>query len=83
MYNPELMQQRLVDLRRQAGLSQRQAGQRIGISQPTLYFIETGRRNPMLNTLDCIADFYGVSLDWLCGRAEENPAPAATGNGDK
>lgn len=69
MYNPELMQQRLVDLRRQAGLTQVQACEKIGINQATLCFIETGRGAPRLRTLDCIADFYGVSLDWLCGRA--------------
>lgn len=73
MYNPELMQRRLVDLRRQTGLSQAQASKKIGIAPSVLCHIETGRCVPSLNTLDYIADFYGVSIDWLCGRVKKIP----------
>ncbi len=38
------------------------------ISASTLCLYRTGKVQPSLCNLIAIADYFGVSLDWLCGR---------------
>ena len=82
MYNPEIMSRNLRQLRAAAGLSYAELSQRTGICSAAVWRLENkSDSSPRLFTVDILADFYGVSLDWLCGRTEKTPAPAATGNG--
>ncbi|MEY8574681.1 helix-turn-helix transcriptional regulator [Oscillospiraceae bacterium 21-37] len=46
-----------------------EAAQELGVSQPTLSAWETGRKAPGLESLEKMADFYGVTTDYLLGRA--------------
>lgn len=50
-----------------AGYTQKQVEEITGIPQATLCRIETGQREPNLENLGILADFYEVSLDWLVG----------------
>jgi transcriptional regulator with XRE-family HTH domain len=54
--------------RRQAGLTQSDVAEKVGVTHSVIYHWETGRSMPILQTLLRIADAYGVSLDELVGR---------------
>ena len=62
--------ERLVDLRKKHGLSQAQAAKEIGAAPRAYQNYEYGTAEPRLSTLIRIADFYGVSLDYLAGRTD-------------
>ena len=51
--------------REQAGLSQGQVAQRMGVHRPTISQIEAGERNVRIEELDKFAELYGVSREWL------------------
>ena len=55
-------------LRRERGISQRQAAETLGISQALLSHYENGVREPGLNFVVKACDFYNVSADFLLGR---------------
>lgn len=57
-------------LRQEAGLTQTQAAERVGISWRTYQDLETGK-SPSYSTLLKIADTFQVSVDWLMGRTED------------
>jgi transcriptional regulator with XRE-family HTH domain len=63
--------ERLSFLRRQKHISQEAFSKEIGISNRAYQYYETGTREPTLSVAAKIADFYGVSLDYLAGRSEE------------
>ena len=50
----------VLDLRRQAGLTQTELAHAAGTSQPTIAAYESGRKSPMLNTLSRIARAAGL-----------------------
>lgn len=51
--------------RNNKNLTQREVAQKTGISQSTIARLETGEREPDLNKLGTLADFYEISIDWL------------------
>ncbi len=66
--------QMLARLRRQRGISQKQAAEELGISPALLSHYENGIRECGLDFLLHIADYYGVSCDYLLGKSEfKNP----------
>lgn len=60
-------------LRKQAGLSQKELAEKIGISWRGYQNYELGLREPQLSTLIALADFYDLSLDELVCRERSNP----------
>ena len=66
------MPNNLRKLRRERGLTQLALQTKTGIEQALLSKYETGQRVPPTETLILLADFYGVSIDYLLGRTE-NP----------
>lgn len=50
-----------------AGYTQQQAADATGIPRYTISKLETGSREPDLNTLGKLIDFYEVSADWILG----------------
>ncbi len=44
----------------------------VGIDQRTISNYETGRTNPDSDALIKLADFFGVSIDYLVGRTDYN-----------
>ena len=62
---------RLRGLREQRGLSQGEAAKRIGIARTTYSNYEAGNREPDIDTLIRMADFYDVSIDYLVGRTND------------
>lgn len=63
--------ERMKALRKSRGLRQAAAAELIGLSYMSYRRYETGEREPSVSSLWKIADFYGVSVDYLIGRSEE------------
>ena len=57
-------------LRRQAGLTQAELAERLGISKSAVSMYERGRREPELELLQAMADVFQVSVSALLGREE-------------
>ncbi len=55
-------------LRREKGVSQREAAKQLGISQALLSHYENGAREPGLAFVKKACDYYNVSADFLLGR---------------
>jgi len=60
--------EKLKELRIEKGLSQRKLGEIFGVCNQTVSFWETGSREPDMDTLVNIADYFDVSLDELFDR---------------
>jgi transcriptional regulator with XRE-family HTH domain len=58
-------------LRRETGISQKQAASELGISQALLSHYENGVREPKLEFVVHACDYYGVSADYILGRVNE------------
>lgn len=58
------------ELRVAQGLSQRQLGEKLDVCNQTVSFWEGGKREPDLDTLIKIADYFGVSVDFLLGKSD-------------
>lgn len=61
---------RLIELRKNKGISQPAAAEGIKISPRAYQKYEYEESEPTLSVALRIADFYGVSLDYLAGRAD-------------
>lgn len=55
----------LKSLRQEDNLTQRQLGKKLGLSGSAISMYERGEREPELEVLEIIADFFNVSIDYL------------------
>jgi transcriptional regulator with XRE-family HTH domain len=62
--------QQLRGIRKDRGLRQKDLAEALQVAQTTIANYEQGARFPDETTLHRLADFFGVSLDLLLGRAE-------------
>jgi len=67
--------QRLRNLRNSQGISQSELSKHIGISKSSINMYERGEREPGFETLEAIADFFNVNMDYLLGRAPHISIP--------
>lgn len=65
---------KLLELRKKNNLTQTQVANELKISQKTYSNYENNITNPDIDTLISIADFFNVSLDYLCEREWCNKA---------
>lgn len=65
---------RLAELRKKRGYSQVTFAAAIKVSKSTVGMWETGDREPDNETLQKLADFFDVSVDYLLGRTDD-PSP--------
>ena len=63
---------RLKELRKKKGISQLRLATDLNTTQNTISRYETGEREPGIDELVKIADYFNVSVDYLIGRTE-NP----------
>ena len=63
-----MLGKRLKELREKRGLTQKELAQHIHISRDTYAQYEINRRSPDFKTLIYLADFFGVTIDYLLGR---------------
>lgn len=61
---------RLRRLRTERMLTQAALGEELGLSESTVCMYERGEREPSFNTLCRLADFFGVTTDYLLGRSD-------------
>lgn len=71
---------RIKELREAKGIQQKELAIDIGVSQPTVSDWESGRKVPSAKSTQKLADYFGVSVDYLLGRSELEPwRPPASG----
>lgn len=71
--------ERLRELRLKRGMTQTQVGDLIGVSCVTIGRYEAGEREPSNAKIAALADYFGVSVDYLLGHDEHpqtSPSPA-------
>lgn len=66
------MRNRIRDLREDRDLKQDDLAREVGIDQRTISNYETGKTKPDSEALIKLADFFGVSIDFLVGRTSYN-----------
>ena len=69
--NDELFPARLRQLREAKNIDRKTLGELCGLSKNMIGKYESGERDPSIKTLTAIADYFGVSLDYLMGRDPE------------
>ena len=57
-------------LRKQHDMTQNVLAQRLGISKSSVNMYERGEREPGFKTLEAIADFFNVDMDYLLGKSQ-------------
>ncbi|QAS52841.1 helix-turn-helix domain-containing protein [Halobacillus litoralis] len=62
---------RLKELRREKKLTQAELGKIIHVSKVSISGYESGDRSPDTENLRELADFFGVTTDYLLGRSED------------
>ena len=63
---------RLKELRRTKGISQLKLALDLNTNQNTISRYETGEREPGINELILIADYFNVSVDYLLERTNDS-----------
>lgn len=58
-------------LRTERELSQQELSNQIGLSKSAINMYERGERQPNFETLELIADFFNVDIDYLLGRTSK------------
>lgn len=71
-------QERLFNLRRQAGLSQEELANLVGVTRQAVQKWEAGTSRPDMDNLVSLAEYFKVSLDFLVTGKEPAPSPAPT-----
>jgi transcriptional regulator with XRE-family HTH domain len=71
----ELLGDRLRQQRKQRKLTQENVAQRIGVARTTYAMYEQNSREPDNETLQKLADFFEVSIDYLLGRTNDPTPP--------
>lgn len=72
MNSRTLIKNRLKELRSNKNLSRPQVCKSTGIPLNTLKYWELGKTNITIENIRILADFYGVSIDYIAGRTD-NP----------
>lgn len=63
--------QRIRDLREDADLTQSEMGRALNLPQRTYAYYESGQRTVPPEVLIALANFYGVSVDYILGRKND------------
>lgn len=71
-------QNRLYRLRRERGVSQEELANVVGVSRQAVQKWESGASRPDMDNLTALADYFGVSLDYLIRGREQEPPQAAS-----
>lgn len=67
--------ERLRELRKSKGISLKELGAIIGVAESTMSLYESGKRQPDYETLLKLAEYYGVTVDYLLRGSEEEHLP--------
>lgn len=67
MTTKEILAQRLFQLREEAKIPRQKAANDLGISRNSLEYYEKGKRTPDVGMIARLAEYYGVTVDYLLG----------------
>lgn len=67
--------ERIIQLKTDRNLLQKDIAAAIGLSVRGYQYYEKGQKEPTLSVLLRLADFFGVSLDYLVGRTDDPRCP--------
>ncbi|MFW6047190.1 MAG: helix-turn-helix domain-containing protein [Candidatus Woesearchaeota archaeon] len=62
---------RLKELRGEKNITQNKLAEHLGVSRSTIAGYETGKRKPEYETLQKLANYFSVSVDYLIGNTDE------------
>lgn len=60
--------ERLKDLRMKRGYSQQDLAKKLGVSKSTISMLEVGSRQPSIEMMETLCDFFNVSMDYIRGK---------------
>lgn len=63
--------ERLIQIKNDRKLLQKDIAAAVGLSVRAYQYYEKGQKEPTLSVLIRLSDFFGVSLDYLCGRSDD------------
>jgi transcriptional regulator with XRE-family HTH domain len=63
--------ERIKKLRKQRKITQEELGKKVNVTKVSISGYENGNRTPDTETLQKIADYFGVTTDYLLGRTDE------------
>jgi transcriptional regulator len=61
--------ERLREIRLQKNMTQEQIAKKLNLAVSTIGMYERGAREPSFETLENIADFFNIDMDWLLGKS--------------
>ena len=67
-----MFHERLAQLRNKKGISQYEIANRLGIARTTYSGYENGSREPDIEMMNKLANFFDVSVHWLVTGSEKN-----------
>ena len=62
-----LFNERLVELRKEKGATQKEVADAIGVARSTYQGYENGKREPSIQIIKALCKYYDVSADYLIG----------------
>ena len=69
--------EKLRDLRKKSGLSQKELADKLGVAQASINYWEKGQRTPSIDMVTLISNYFVVSVDYLLtGKDGERPKEA-------
>jgi transcriptional regulator with XRE-family HTH domain len=66
-----ILKDRAYELRKAAGLNQKELGEVLGLSQKAISTIESGSRSTTIDKLVILAEYFHVSTDYLLGITDD------------
>ena len=66
----KIFAERLLELRKERGISQAKLAKAIDVSRSLICYWETARTEPTASNIVKIADFFNVTSDFLLGRSD-------------
>lgn len=64
------LSKKIAELRAERNITKKDLGLAIGVSDVAIGYWEHGRSEPNASNIVALADFFGVSADYLLGRTE-------------
>lgn len=63
------LKERIKFLRNTLGVSQQELADKVGVSKSSINMYERGEREPSIETMEAIADYFNVDMDYLIGKS--------------
>ena len=71
MFQKKFFSKRVFDLRKQRNLKQEELATIVGVKDATISAIERGQRAASIEVICALADYFGVTIDYLVGHTDE------------